>query len=661
MSPPVAFDVRCAARTVLVAALLVATAPRAGAQPPASSPPRAISSSPWTARALADLLTSVASVVGGDGPQWMPDGERILFPASLGAGSIWTVRADGQQLGRLTGDLSAQLPRLAPGGSHIAYLSEKSGNPELWLWDVAAGRDRQLTRFGARINAFAWSPDAREIAFAALRYGSFDIWVVSVADGAVRRVTSSDAYELSPEWTPDGRHLVYVRADDRWVDHDVMLVPATGGEGRVVATDRGWFDYGTIGTRSTFGAPLVSPDGRQLLFRSARSGWINYWIIPIAGGEPRPLSAEAADQSDARWSPDGRWVVFASNRNGAFDLRVVASGGGTARVLVPVTTGVAGSPAWSPDSRRVAFTLATPTRPQDLYVVALDGGAPRQLTFSQPEATERALVTPRKVHYTSDDFSIPAYLYLPPGARSGERFPGILYIHGGPTGQFSDSYQYQPQFLARMGYVVLAPNIRGSSGYGVAFEKANDPCWTICDLRDVAAGVAYLKTLPEVNGARMGITGISYGGIMSMAAVARAPDLFQAAIPQSGYADWVSFHDYNAELGHTKLLAHEWGPWPDSTSVYRRNSSIGLVHQVQAPVFLVHGVGREQAWRPGVAPIRASQEYALALEQHHKVLQYKTYPNETYYVNGRANQRQLLLDMLEWFDRYLKDAAAPVW
>ena len=194
-----------------------------------------------------------------------------------------------------------------------------------------------------------------------MRFGSFAIWTVALADGAVRRLTTSDFFEVSPEWTPDGRHIVYVLADDRWVDHDIMIVPAAGGAARVVASDRGFFDYGTIGTRSTFGAPLVSPDGTSLLFRSTRSGWTNYWMVPVAGGEPQALAAEPADQSDARWSPDGRSVAFVSNRNGTLDLRVVAAGGGTPRVVVPVTSGVVGSPAWSPDSRRIAYTFATST------------------------------------------------------------------------------------------------------------------------------------------------------------------------------------------------------------------------------------------------------------------------------------------------------------
>ncbi|MBI4420316.1 MAG: S9 family peptidase, partial [Gemmatimonadetes bacterium] len=493
------------------------------------------------------------------------------------------------------------------------------------------------------------------IAFSALRYGQFDIWTVAVPGGDLRRLTTDPRFELYPTWAPDSRNIVYVRADDRWADHEVMIMSASGESQRSLTRDTDMFDYGTLGTRSKFGYVQVSPDGKTALFRSHRSGWITYWTVPLAGGTPRQLAPESADQSDARWSPDGAWVVYISNRNGTHDLRVVPGSGGPPRVVVPVQVGVAANPDWSPDGRRLAYTLATPTRPTDLFVVNLDGGTPRQLTASIAPALEQELLTPDKISYRSGQLTIPAYLYQPPVVRPGERLPGILYIHGGPTGQFNDNYSVQPQFLARQGYVVLAPNIRGSSGYGKAFEDANNPCWTHCDLRDVVAGVEHLKTLPYVDGSKMGITGISYGGIMSMAAVAHAPEVFQASMPQSGYANWISFQDYNAELQHTKLLAYEWGPYPDSAAVYRRNSSIFSVKSVKAPVFVIHGVGRETSWRPGVVAIPASQEYALALEREFKVVKYKTYPGETYYVSGRENSRQVLLDMLEFFDQYLRD------
>ncbi len=608
------------------------------------------------AAGVAERVVSVGSLVTGEGPMWSPEGNRILYPSPLGGGAIWSVGVDGGAPARVTREIATGLVRLAPRGEAIAYLSDKGGNPEIWLWNVATGTDRQLTNLGARINALSWSPDGKTLAFSALRYGQFDLWSIDVATGKVLRVTSDPRYETYPVWTPDGRSLLYIRSDDRWADHEIMIVPAAGGASRVIATDQDFFDYGTIATRARFGYPLLSSDGKSVLFRSHRSGWINYWVVGIDGGAPRQLAPETADQSDAKWSPDGRSVVFASLRNGTQDLRIVPAAGGTARIVVPVNRGVAASPEWSPDGSRIAFTLATPTRPADLHLVAAAGGATKALTTSITPEIEQTLITPEKVTYQSDGLTIPAYLYRPATIRPGEKLPGVLYIHGGPTGQFSDTYLPQPQFLAQMGYVVLAPNIRGSSGYGKAFEDANNPCWTHCDLRDVVQGVAFLKTLSYVQADRMGITGNSYGGIMSMGAIAHAPGVFQASAPQSGYADWISFQTYNTEIQHSKLNAYEWGPYPDSAAVYRRNSSIYSAAAVTTPVFVLHGDGVTQSWRPGVYPIPASLEFVHALDRLNKVVKYKVYPGETYYVGGRENSKQVLLDILEWFDRYLKDS-----
>jgi len=606
---------------------------------------------------VATRLANVGSVLAGD-PFWAGDG-RLLYPSSLGGPALWGVDPDGGPPRRIIDGVGGSLLRASPAGGLVAYLSNASGNPEIWLADLTSGTTRQLTALGARINALAFSPDGGTVAFSALRYGQFDLWRVDVASGAVSRLTDDPRYETYPAWTPDGRQLVYVRSDDRWADHEILVMPATGGPSRVIATDRDLFDYGTIGTRSRFGYPLVSPDGRSVLFRSHRSGWLNYWVAGLDGGAPRALAPESADQDEAAWSPDGRTVAFTSNRNGTVDLRSVPAGGGSARVIVPVERGVISAPAWSRDGRRIAYVMATPTRPQDLHLVAADGSDPRRLTVSIDPSVEARLVAPEKIEYASDEFRIAAYLFRPPGLKPGTRVPAIVYAHGGPTGQFSDTYQAQPQFLARMGFMVLAPNIRGSSGYGKAFEDANNPCWTHCDLHDIVAAAALLRRMPEVDADRLAITGISYGGIISMGAVAHAPEVFQAAIPQSGYADWISFQDYNTELQHTKLLAYEWGPYPDSAAVYRRNSSIFSAHRVTAPVFLIHGEGRSDPWRPGVYPIPASREVAHALDKQNKVVRYRVYPGETYYVNGRQNVARVMLDILDFLNQYLRDDVVP--
>ena len=601
-----------------------------------------------------DQLLSIESVVGG-APAWSPDGGAILFESAL-TGGLAMLPPEGGFPTRIPVDmgssghfLSSQMPGWSPAGTWISYVSDKSGAPEIWLWSTRDGAEVRLTDLGARINSMSWSPDERSIVFAGDRYGNYDIWKVDVATREVKRLTDDKRYEVFPTWTPDSRHILYVRLDDAWEDHDVIEVDASGANPRTVIEDRDFFDYGA-GT--TFGYPRASPDGSSILFRSHRSGWINYWLAPRDGGEPRPIAPEVsswADQSGAAWSPDGRWIAYTQNHNGEHDLRVVSADGGEPRVLASPKDGVASSPSWSPDGRMIAYLREDLASPRDLYVVSVEDGRNRPLTASMPAGNLGArLVTPEKIHYRSTDgYSIPAYLYRPPGAAAGDGLPGLMWIHGGPTSQFHDTFQPHVQFFVQRGYVVLLPNIRGSSGYGKEFADANNGCWGHCDLEDVVAGADYLRALPEVDPERIGITGTSYGGVMSMYAVAFAPDAFRAAIPGSGYTDWVHFYHGENELRHIKLLDHELGPFETSEDVWHHSSSISHVADISTPILLIHGVGRY----PGSDQ---SEIFARALENHYKPFQYKTYPNENYYVYGKANRRQMLLDMLDFLERFLR-------
>ena len=603
-----------------------------------------------------DRLLAIGSVVGGETPVWSPDGTRVLFVSALADGGLMTISSGGGfpvrvpvEFGGSGHFLASQQPNWSPDGEWVSYISDKSGSPELWLWSTRDGRERQLTQLGARlISAYSWSSDGGWIAFSADRHGNMDIWKVRVSDGRVVRLTAEERYEVYPYWAPDGRHVLYVRLDESWAGHEVLEIPAEGGEPRLVVRDSDFFDYGAGGK---FGYPRVSPDGERVLFRSHRSGWINYWVVPREGGVAQRIAPEAADQSHARWSPDGRRIAYTSNHNGTHELRVVTAAGGEPQVLVaPEGMGVVSDPEWSPDGEWISYKLGTPTRPEDLYVVSVGSGQRRRLTRSMPAGNlEQRLVAPQKIAYESTDgLTIHAYLYRPPAIRDGERFPALVWIHGGPTSQWRDNFQQHVQFFVQRGYVVLLPNIRGSSGYGKAFEDANNGCWGHCDLEDVRAGVEYLKRLPYVDPGRMGITGTSYGGIMTMDAVAFAPGLFQAAVAQSGYADWIEFYHGENELRHIKLLEYEFGPFEENEVVYRRNSAVSGVEDVQTPVFLVHGEGR-------YPPSPQSRIFADALEKNYKVFRYKTYPNEHYYVRSRENRRQLLYDMLDFFRQYLDD------
>ena len=601
----------------------------------------------------AETLLSLSSAVGGETPRWAPDGDRIL----LGGANLRLIRAAGGAISELpvsTGGsghfLASAEPRWSPDGRWISYVSDRSGTPEIWLWSVEEGEALRLTGNGGRlIKGYSWSPDGRRIAFAGNRHGQYDVWTVEVPSGKARRLTDGPELEVYPAWSPDSQSVLFVRLDGAWMDHTIVEVLAGGGEERVIARDEDFFDYGEGGT---FGYPLVSPDGATVVFPSYRSGWINYWKVSRSGGEPRPLASAEADQTEGAWSPDGAGFLYVENHGGTYQLRVAPAGGGEPQVIAAPASGIVGAPQWSPDGGRISYTLETPTRPGDLFVHDLAAGKSSRLTDSVPlDAIERRLVIPGKVAFSSGDgLEIPSYLYRP--AADG-RHPAIVWTHGGPTSQWEDSFEPAIQFFVQRGYVVLLPNVRGSSGYGRAFEEANDGCWGKCDFADAVAAADYLRTLPFVHPERIGTTGTSYGGFMSCAAVSFGGETFQAVIAASGYCDRVTFFE-DGEFRHLQQLRKEMGRLEEHRDRYLANSPYYHLAAAQAPVFVLHGEGRY----PGSPQMT---EFFRELQRLYKPARYKAYPGENFYVRGFDNRIEMLADMKAFFDFYLlgKNVALP--
>lgn len=619
-----------------------------------------------------DQLLAIRSIGGTEQPQWSPDGAEIRFVSNLGDGAeIWSIRHDGTGLRQLTvgmggvGHLASFMPRQSPtaAGSRdqIAYVSDKTGADEIWLWTGDGQPDQQVTHLGARTEAYSWSPDGTQLAVAASTRGTFDIYLVDVAGGRQTRLTTHDDYEVYPQFTPDGSRILFVRLNQDWTDHTVVSIAPDGSDERILERDTDFFDY-HYGRE--FGYPLVSPPGcpagSVFLFRSHRNGWENIWVANVDGsGEARPLAPSSADQYDAAWSPDGSKVAYVENSDGTLAIRIAEPDGAGAVDGFSPRLGCYTKPSWSPDGRKLAFLASTPTCPNALWVIDTETGERRQLTFPVPAGIEQHLVTPEKVRYESwDGREISAYVLRPPQREGGSgvpdrKAPGLMWIHGGPTSQYLDTFNPLPQYFALNGYVVMMPNVRGSSGYGREFEDLNNRDWGHGDLRDAIAGAEWMKAnIPEIDPDNTGITGTSYGGIMSMAAtVWCAPGVFQAAAPMSGYCDFI-YMTGEEEIRHNKMMEYEFGKLPEAIDVYRRCSPIYWTQQANVPCFIIQGEG-------GYPGSTSSKDFALALEAAYKPYWYKAYQGETYYVAGRENVRQMLLDMQIFFDFYLKGIPHP--
>ena len=599
-----------------------------------------------------DQILSIRPLVAAETPRWSPDGSRIAFVSSHqeDTAELWSVPADGGFPARLTvgagaRDSAPRIPFWSPCGVYVSCVSRKGGADEVWLWPANGDAGFQLTSLGGRIHSMNWSPDGRSVAVSCNRYGSYDIYLVEVSSGKSVRLTDGPLYAVNPGFTPDGRHILYVRLDDRWENHDVIRISLDGKEQEIVVQDTDFFDYSYGGA---FGYPLVSSDGERVLFRSQRSGHVNIWTAPVAGGEPEPLSLEDAEQDHAVWSPAGQQVAYTSNRNGTLELRVTDASTGESGALFSPGVGVCSAPQWSPDGSKIVFRYGTPTSPMDLWVVSLEDGRAMHLTSAgvDPALTEH-LTAPEKITYRSfDDLVIHAYLYSPRSREGGEKYPGLLFIHGGPTNQFGDDFQPYVQYFVQRGYVVLLPNVRGSLGYGKAFEELNDRDWGGDDLKDAIAGAEFLEGLRYVDPQAIGITGTSYGGILTMCAVTFAPGLFQAAVPMSGYSDWPALR-HQLELRHIKLLEHEFGAFEGNEDVWYRCSPFYRVRDATTPTFVLHGGGRED-WP------ETSRDFALEMKRHYKTTEYKVYPNDGFYVGTLPNVRQMLSDVADFLDRYLR-------
>ncbi|MEZ4522491.1 MAG: prolyl oligopeptidase family serine peptidase [Thermomicrobiales bacterium] len=606
-----------------------------------------------------DQLLAIRSIGGTEQPHWSPDGTEIRFVSSLGDGpEIWSIRADGSGLRQLTvgmggvGHLATFMPKHSPIEDRIAYVSDKTGSDEIWLWTGDGKADRQITRFGARIEAYDWSADGSKLAVAASTRGTFDIYLVALDSLDATRLTSHDNYEVYPQFTPDGGRILFVRLNQAWTEHTVVSIAVDGSDECVLEVDTNFFDY-HYGRE--FGYPLVSPDGASYLFRSHRNGWENIWMADVDGsGAPRPLAEAHADQYDAAWSPDGSTVAYIENHDGTLALRIASADGSGELDGFSPRLGCYSKPAWSPNGRQIAYLSGTPTSPNSLWVVDVETGEKRQLTHSVPAGVEQHLVTPEKIRYESwDGREISAYVLRPPDPKPDEKYPGLMWIHGGPTSQYLDAFDPLPQFFALNGYVVMMPNVRGSSGYGREFEDLNDRDWGHGDLRDAIAGANWMKgNIPEIDPDNTGITGTSYGGIMSMAAtVWCAPGVFQAAAPMSGYCDFI-YMTGEEEIRHNKMMEYEFGKLPEAIDVYRHCSPIYWTQQANVPCFIIQGEGSY----PGST---SSKDFALALEAAYKPYWYKAYQGETYYVAGRENVRQMLQDMKIFFDFFLKGIPHP--
>lgn len=597
-----------------------------------------------------ELITAIARP---HHPQLAPDGRQVAFIWQRdGLSDVYTMPTAGGWPRRITthrGPLIDWLdrgPRWSPDGRWLAW--EAAGH----TW-VAPGDGRGATQCAAEhlptATAPVWMPDSQSLIVSVTRGECANLaltdWQPAGRPPHTTLLTWSeagDAWDAQP--SPDGRQIVYVYRplDDLnrlelWrLDRPIGTRPAAVTSERLTGEPhtKDWF-------------PRWSPDGRWIAFLSQRSGWNGIWLIRPDGRDLHPLTQLEQDVGEFVWSPDGRRLAVTLNRGGAFDLALVDVA--TGRIEdVQMGQGVYSDLAWGPAGDWLLAAYEAPTHPPDFYRIAVGG---RQatgrtaLTFSNLPALEALpLATPTRVRYPSaDGLEIEAFLYRPANPNGA----AILYPHGGPSFQYLYQWDIWAQYFVAKGYTYLAPNYRGSTGYGVAFEHANYGDWGQGDMQDCLAGARFLHTLPWIDPARIAIAGGSYGGYLVACCLARDPDyLFACGV--SRYGDAHPLTSWAQCERETRLYTEMMMGHPGrQRAAYRQAAPIYEIEHIRRPILLLHGQLDD------IVPPQASAEWAQALRQAGKTFEYKVYPDEPHGFLKRANEMDMLARMERFLDWYL--------
>ncbi|MGC2059206.1 MAG: S9 family peptidase [Candidatus Sulfotelmatobacter sp.] len=564
---------------------------------------------------------------------WSPDGKQIAFISNMsGRNNLWVVPAEGGWPVQLTvSDQRQTAPAWSPDGKWIAYQSDYDGDEQ---WDIflvspKTGKVVNLTstREIAEQNP-TWSPDGRYLAYEVKPKTSaaYEIDVYDTLMHEVKHITTGTPQDQSnsdPIWSKDGKYIVYSQEQAKGTDSNIFITEVATGKNTLLTPHGGEQRYwaNDIDPRSI-------PQGRKILITSnAANGYDNIGLLDINSKKISWLTQDKWRIRGGEFAPDGKHLTFSADVDGNEDIYLhdLATGKSTA---LPIPKGVnepaGGHSAFTKDNTRLLYYHNGPTAPGDLWVYTLATGKSHQVTHSLVAGVRSEdMVEPYLIHYPSRDgkWTISAFLYVPFNmARNGQN-AAIVYIHGGPTSQTMNSFNRFIQYAANQGYMVLAPNYRGSTGYGKAFQQANLFDMGGGDLQDVLAGVDWIKQTGHLDPKKIAVMGGSYGGYLSMMSVTKAPDVWAAGVPIVPFVNWFTEIENEDPVLQQSDLA-TMGDVVKNKALYEDRSPINFIDQIKAPLLLLAG-GHDPR-----CPKSETQQVVDAIKKRGGTVDYKIYENE---------------------------------
>jgi dipeptidyl aminopeptidase/acylaminoacyl peptidase len=616
---------------------------------------------------------------------------------------------------------SATSPTLSPDAGRIAFLTNITGTPQVWMVNAQGGWPEQMTFYQDRVDFIYWSPDGSGLLFGKARGGDenaqlywlapdgsqiraltdapkvrhnfgswshdgrrisyasnkrnpnyFDVYIMDVASGREELVYQQDGSNEPATWSFDDRQLIVSHDNEQLsLDNDLYLVDLATRQATLLTQHQ---------DASLFGDVYFTRDGRSLIL-GTNNGREYYSLarMNLQTRQTEILDNAEWDMSATEISDDGRMFAYTINRDGFSELylREMGADGTLGPKSTPVTLpgkGVAVNLRISKDNRKLAFVFNGARYNSDVWLYDIASRTLSQVTrSSRAGLPQSSFVEPELIRYkTFDGREIPAWYYRPQTAaalttgggndvkitvggvgnitvNTGQMgaLPVLVSVHGGPEGQeqptFSSIYQY---FLSR-GYAILAPNVRGSTGYGKTYTHLDDVRKREDSVKDLAAAVDWLKTQGGANPRRIAVMGGSYGGYMTLAAITLYPELWAAAVDTVGIANFESFLK-NTSGYRRKLREVEYGSLERDVDFLRSVSPIYKVERIRTPLMVIQGKNDPRV------PYTEAEQIVKALRDRNAPVEYKLFDDEGHGIAKLQNRLIVYPLVADFLDRYMK-------
>lgn len=562
-------------------------------------------------------------------PDFSPDGRRICFLTNItGHNQVWTVPAEGGWPQQATwGERRATLAAYSPVSTDLVVASDLGGNEREQLAVQRENGDSAVDLTGASPDAIhlfgGWSPDGRAIAFSANRRdpAARDLFRRDVDAAADELLVETDGAFVARAWLPDGSALIVSEAISNLHTRLHRLDLATRRLSPLTPETPAAY-YGDV---------RVDRRGRTLCVTTFESDFAYPLAIDPDGASTRFPSDPDRDAEQFVALGESGLVAWTVNRDGASEIVVFDERRGEVVARPTLPLGVVSGLQASRDGRLLAFALSGPRHPSDIWTFAPGSGHLRQVTHSfRAGLASESFVEPKLVRFaTFDNRRIAGWLSLPPGGPAQP--PCIVDVHGGPEAQARPDFRWLYQYYLAAGYAVFAPNVRGSTGYGMAFSHLDDVRKRMDSVRDLEYANRWLRASGEVDPERIAITGGSYGGFMVLAALTIQPDLWAAGVETVGIANLVTFLQ-NTGPWRRKLRMAEYGDLDADGDFLREISPIHRVEAIRAPLLVIHGANDPRV------PISEAEQIVEALRARRHPVDYLRFEDEGHGIVKLANK-----------------------